>query len=67
MTKRASQTTSNTFDKLAQDTFSVGVELPLDNDWAHYDAAQGTPFGVPDMSRHHARIQLAVNGGTCIG
>ncbi|GEM_PF-3755858 len=26
--------TTNTFDKLAQHTFSVGVELPLDNDWA---------------------------------
>lgn len=51
--------TTNTFDKLAQHTFSVGVELPLDNDWAHFDAAKGTPFGIPDMTEHHSRIQLA--------
>ncbi|WP_032096442.1 MULTISPECIES: TIGR03571 family LLM class oxidoreductase [unclassified Alteromonas] len=51
--------TTNTFDKLAQHEFSVGVELPLDNDWAHFDATKGTPFGVPDMSEHHSRIQLA--------
>lgn len=51
--------TTNTFDKLAQHTFSVGVELPLDNDWAHFDATKGTPFGVPDMTEHHSRIQLA--------
>ncbi|HAD89979.1 MAG TPA: LLM class flavin-dependent oxidoreductase, partial [Alteromonas macleodii] len=49
--------TTNTFDKLAQHTFSVGVELPLDNDWAHFDATKGTPFGVPDMTEHHSRIQ----------
>ena len=51
--------TTNTFDKLAQHEFSVGVELPLDNDWAHFDATNGTPFGVPDMTEHHSRIQLA--------
>ncbi|MEC7133027.1 MAG: LLM class flavin-dependent oxidoreductase, partial [Pseudomonadota bacterium] len=51
--------TTNTFDKLAQHTFSVGVELPLDNDWANFDATRGTPFGVPDMTEHHSRIQLA--------
>lgn len=51
--------TTNTFDKLAQHEFSVGVELPLDNDWAHFDATKGTPFGVPDMTEHHSRIQLA--------
>lgn len=51
--------TVNTFDKLSQHDFSIGVELPLDNDWAHFDATQGTPFGVPDMSKHHERIQLA--------
>ena len=51
--------TTNTFDKLAQHTFSVGVELPLDNDWAHFDATKGMPFGVPDMTEHHSRIQLA--------
>ena len=50
---------TNTFDKLAQYTFSVGVELPLDNDWAHFDTTKGTPFGVPDMTQHHSRIQLA--------
>ncbi|WP_420932896.1 TIGR03571 family LLM class oxidoreductase [Alteromonas sp. A081] len=51
--------TTNTFDKLAQHEFSVGVELPLDNDWAHFDATKGTPFGIPDMTEHHSRIQLA--------
>ena len=51
--------TTNTFDKLAQHEFSVGVELPLDNDWAHFDATKGMPFGIPDMTEHHSRIQLA--------
>lgn len=51
--------TTNTFDKLAAHDFSVGVELPLDNDWAHFDATKGTPFGVPDLTQHHSRIQLA--------
>jgi len=50
---------STTFDKLAQHEFSVGIELPLDNDWAHYDATKGTPFGVPNMTQHQSRIQLA--------
>ncbi len=51
--------TTNTFDKLAAHNFSVGVELPLDNDWAYFDATKGTPFGVPDLTQHHSRIQLA--------
>ena len=51
--------TTNTFDKIAQHTFSVGVELPLDNDWAHFEATKGTSFGIPDMTEHHSRIQLA--------
>lgn len=50
---------STTFDKLSQHAFSIGVELPLDNDWAHFDATKGTPFGVPDIRKHHERIQLA--------
>ncbi|MEI5638944.1 MULTISPECIES: TIGR03571 family LLM class oxidoreductase [unclassified Pseudoalteromonas] len=50
---------SNTFDKLAQQGFSVGVELPLDNDWARFDATAGKPFGVPDLTQHHSRVQLA--------
>ncbi|WP_220100334.1 hypothetical protein [Alteromonas lipotrueae] len=28
---------TNTFDKLAAHDFSVGAELPLDNDWAHFE------------------------------
>ncbi|REG85633.1 TIGR03571 family LLM class oxidoreductase [Marinomonas pollencensis] len=59
MTTRISEKAANVFDKLAQGAFSIGVELPLDNDWARYDSAQGAPFGVPDMSKHHERIQLA--------
>ena len=42
--------TTNTFDKLAQNTFSVGVELPLDNDWAHFDATKGTPVSYTHLT-----------------
>lgn len=51
------------FDKLAQQDFSIGLELPLDNDWSASGQAkrlsEGRPFGVPDMSQHTARIKLA--------
>ncbi len=43
--------------------FSVGVELPLDNDWSKAGQASrlqdGRAFGVPDMKEHRKRIQLA--------
>lgn len=46
-------------EKLTQGGFSIGVELPLDNDWsASGDANRkrdGCPFGVPDM-QHHAEL-----------
>ncbi|MEM5535773.1 TIGR03571 family LLM class oxidoreductase [Neptuniibacter pectenicola] len=46
-------------EKLTQGGFSIGVELPLDNDWsASGDANRkrdGRPFGVPDM-QHHAEL-----------
>lgn len=52
-----------TIDKLKNLGFSIGVELPLDNDWSK-DGQQkrikeGKPFGVPDMSQHKERIILA--------
>ncbi len=44
-------------------TFTIGVELPLDNDWTREGQAkrlrQHKPFGVPDMSKHKERIMLA--------
>ncbi|TLX51717.1 LLM class flavin-dependent oxidoreductase [Pseudoalteromonas ruthenica] len=46
-------------DKLAQKPFSIGVELPLDNDWARFETNTSGPFGIPDMRHHEARIQLA--------
>ncbi|OIN07664.1 TIGR03571 family LLM class oxidoreductase [Oceanisphaera psychrotolerans] len=50
-------------EKLTQGGFSIGVELPLDNDWSAAGDARrrqdGRPFGVPDMQRHGELIQLA--------
>lgn len=44
-------------------TFTIGVELPLDNDWTREGQAkrlhEHKPFGVPDMSAHKERIMLA--------
>ncbi|WP_339718986.1 TIGR03571 family LLM class oxidoreductase [uncultured Paraglaciecola sp.] len=52
-----------TFDKLKARGFTVGVELPLDNDWSkegqYKGLKAGRPFGVPDMAHHKTRIQLA--------
>ncbi|RTE65432.1 LLM class flavin-dependent oxidoreductase [Amphritea opalescens] len=52
-----------TFDKLQNLGFSIGVELPLDNDWSQEGQSKGVkagrPFGVPDLSLHKERIQLA--------
>lgn len=49
--------------KLTQGGFSIGVELPLDNDWTTTgDASRkrdGRPFGVPDMERHAELIKQA--------
>ncbi|EPN8225489.1 TIGR03571 family LLM class oxidoreductase [Vibrio alginolyticus] len=43
--------------------FTIGVELPLDNDWTQEGQTkrllQRKPFGVPDMSAHKQRIMLA--------
>lgn len=42
---------------------TVGLELPLDNDWSPAgDAGRrgaGRPFGVPDLAEHAERAQLA--------
>ncbi|RKT89000.1 luciferase-type oxidoreductase, BA3436 family [Saccharopolyspora antimicrobica] len=42
---------------------TLGLELPLDNDWGetrlHADRAEGRPFGVPDLSEHARLAQLA--------
>jgi luciferase-type oxidoreductase len=46
-------------EKLTQGGFSIGVELPLDNDWSVTGDANrkrdGRPFGVPD-TQHHADL-----------
>lgn len=48
---------------LTRGGFSIGLELPLDNDWspAREQARReaGTPFGVPDLSHHAELAQLA--------
>lgn len=50
-------------EKLTQGGFSIGVELPLDNDWSSIGDANrkrdGRPFGVPDMQRHAELIKQA--------
>lgn len=42
---------------------TLGLELPLDNDWGHTrvraDRAAGRPFGVPDLTRHTELARLA--------
>ncbi|MEV5148116.1 TIGR03571 family LLM class oxidoreductase [Streptomyces sp. NPDC052727] len=42
---------------------TLGLELPLDNDWGHTrvraDRAAGRPFGVPDLTRHAELARLA--------
>ncbi|MDP5253805.1 MULTISPECIES: TIGR03571 family LLM class oxidoreductase [unclassified Vibrio] len=44
-------------------SFTIGVELPLDNDWTQEGQSkrlrQNKPFGVPDMAKHQERIMLA--------
>ncbi|MEU4275891.1 hypothetical protein AB0F57_13370 [Streptomyces tanashiensis] len=42
---------------------TIGLELPLDNDWGvergRADRADGRPFGVPDLTEHTRLAQLA--------
>ncbi|MCX4869451.1 hypothetical protein OIC43_41985 [Streptomyces sp. NBC_00825] len=42
---------------------TLGLELPLDNDWGatrlRADRAAGRPFGVPDLTRHAELARLA--------
>lgn len=56
----------NALDKLAS-RMTFGVELPLDNDWSaggrQKAAADGRPFGVPDVSRMTERVLLAESLG----
>ncbi|MCC5453118.1 TIGR03571 family LLM class oxidoreductase [Rheinheimera sp. UJ51] len=51
------------FDKLQQLGFSIGVELPLDNDWSKDGQIKRMrdkrAFGVPDMALHKERVVLA--------
>ncbi|WP_109476945.1 TIGR03571 family LLM class oxidoreductase [Paraburkholderia sp. C35] len=52
----------DSLDKLTQGGFSIGVELPLDNDWSpatqrDHGHAPRRP-GVPDMSRHAELARL---------
>lgn len=52
----------NALEKLTADGFSIGVELPLDSDWAPAGERRrreaGRPFGVPDVSRHAELAKL---------
>ncbi|GAB3655731.1 TIGR03571 family LLM class oxidoreductase [Echinicola sediminis] len=42
---------------------SIGLEMPLDNDWSIQGEKkrkeEGRPFGVPDMNRHLVRAKMA--------
>lgn len=46
-----------------QSGLSIGIELPLDNDWTaagqRKQQQDGRPFGVPDMTAHQRLITLA--------
>ncbi|MET8571525.1 TIGR03571 family LLM class oxidoreductase [Streptomyces sp. NPDC004783] len=46
---------------------TLGLELPLDNDWGatrlRADQAAGKPFGVPDLTRHTELAGLADTSG----
>ncbi|MFJ9683157.1 TIGR03571 family LLM class oxidoreductase [Streptomyces sp. NPDC101194] len=47
----------------ADGRLTVGLELPLDNDWGparqRVDRAAGRPFGVPDLAEHTRLARLA--------
>ncbi|WP_109483538.1 TIGR03571 family LLM class oxidoreductase [Paraburkholderia sp. C35] len=47
----------NALDYLVSGSFSIGVELPLDNDWVAA-SRQGSHPGIPDMSHHAELAQL---------
>ncbi|WP_397452672.1 TIGR03571 family LLM class oxidoreductase [Pseudomonas sp. NA-150] len=56
------------FEKLLGNTgFSIGLELPLDNDWSsdgqRLARQQQRPFGIPDISRHAELARQADKGG----
>ena len=52
---------------LGSNGFSIGLELPLDNDWSgdgqRLRIAEGRPFGVPDLKQHAAMARLADKSG----
>ncbi|SDQ61341.1 LLM class flavin-dependent oxidoreductase [Pseudomonas moorei] len=52
---------------LGSNGFSIGLELPLDNDWSsagqRLRMAEGRPFGVPDLKQHAAMARLADKSG----
>jgi luciferase-type oxidoreductase len=54
---------STSLDKLTQGGFSIGIELPLDNDWSPTGDARrqrdGRRHGVPDLAVHAELAQLA--------
>lgn len=52
----------NALERLTTDGFSIGIELPLDNDWSpageRHRRESGRPFGVPDMAQHAELAKL---------
>ena len=52
---------------LGSNGFSIGLELPLDNDWSsdgqRLRIAEDRPFGVPDLKQHAAMARLADKAG----
>ena len=56
-------TMSNALDKLTYGGFSIGIELPLDNDWSAAGDAKrlrdGRRHGVPDIEHHATLAKLA--------
>jgi luciferase-type oxidoreductase len=54
-------------ERLLAGGFSIGLELPLDNDWSPSGdiarRAAGRPFGVPDIAQHAALAQFADRQG----
>jgi luciferase-type oxidoreductase len=54
----------NRLDQIGQQgKLTIGLELPLDNDWSasgdHKRRQEGRPFGVPDISNHSKLAQMA--------
>jgi luciferase-type oxidoreductase len=52
---------------LGPNNFSIGLELPLDNDWStegqRLRIAEKRPFGVPDLKQHAQLARLADSSG----